>query len=206
MALTVFRGGWTAAAAQAVARLRHPRELIESLVVDSLVQSRPDADGGLHFSMLETVREFAREQLVPAHARELRQRHRDWFLALARDARASHDLVDEVTHANLLAGIASALDDGEPAQAVQLALPMFKQWMSQGSAPQVRAVLGRLAAALSPRTPGDVSFLCALARLLMQAGESAEARRLAERAKAMTDGESDPETLADAYYTHARVV
>jgi hypothetical protein len=206
MALTVFRGGWTAAAAQAVARLPHPRELIESLVVDSLVQSRPDADGGLHFSMLETVREFAREHLVPAHARELRQRHRDWFLASVRDARARHDLVDDVTLANLLAGIASAIDDAEAAQAVQLALPAFPQWMSQGCAPQVRALLGRLAAELHAETPDAVRYLCALARQLMQAGESAEARRLAERARCMTDGVSDPEALADASYTVVRVV
>jgi predicted ATPase len=109
MALTVFRGGWTAEAAEAVSLLPRPRELIESLVVDSLVQSRSDADGRLHFSMLETLREFARGQLVCAHATVLRRRHRAWFLALARAVSQRQDLVDDVTRANVLAAIASAL-------------------------------------------------------------------------------------------------
>ena len=81
IALTVFDGDWPAEAAQAVSRVPRPRELLESLVIDSLVQSHADADGGLRFSMLETMREFIRAQMTPAQARLLHRRHRDWLLA-----------------------------------------------------------------------------------------------------------------------------
>jgi predicted ATPase len=205
MALTVFRGGWTADAAQAVSGLPHPRELLESLVVDSLVQARPEADGGLRFSMLETVREFAREQLPPAEAELLRRRHRAWFLGQARAASERQEFVDDVTQANLLAAIASALEDGEPAEAVQLALALQMQWMSLGTAPQVRALLRRVVDEVPPQTARLVTLVSALSRVLLQAGESEDARRQATRALAMAHEGRDLAALADASFTHARI-
>ena len=205
MALTVFRGGWTADAARAVSGLSHPREWLESLVVDSLVQARPEADGGLGFSMLETVREFAREQLPPAQGALLRQRHRAWFLTQSREATGRQEFVDEVTQANLLAAIASALEDDEPVEAVQLALALQMQWMSLGTAPQVRALLRRVVDEVPPRTTDLVLLVSALSRLLLQAGESDDARRHAARALAMAHDGHDVTALADASFTHARI-
>ena len=68
-ALSVFAGGWTVEAAEEVAEV--DLDLLEALVERSLVRS---SDG--RFSMLETIREYANEQLrVRGGAEELHARH-----------------------------------------------------------------------------------------------------------------------------------
>ncbi|HEY3549929.1 MAG TPA: adenylate/guanylate cyclase domain-containing protein [Gaiellaceae bacterium] len=67
-ALSVFRGGWTLEAAEQVADA--DLELMQSLVDKSLVR-RWDSD---RFGMLETIREYAGEQLEPSALDRLRER------------------------------------------------------------------------------------------------------------------------------------
>jgi tetratricopeptide (TPR) repeat protein len=105
--LSVFSGGFTLDAAEAAGRneeresriedalsgpsLLAPRfsllDLVASLVDKSLINQVEQADGEPRFAMLETVREFALEQLT-AHgeADALRQRHASYCLDLAEDA------------------------------------------------------------------------------------------------------------------------
>ena len=79
--LSVFAGGWTLEAAEGVCEC--DLETLASLVDKSLVRER---DG--RFSMLETIREFARERLteLEPHGASLR-RHAEYFLEQARGAR-----------------------------------------------------------------------------------------------------------------------
>src|SRR5947207_2020437 len=59
--LAVFRGGCTLEAAEVVCDSN--LDTLASLLDKSLVRRRPDANGDERFSMLETIREFARERL-----------------------------------------------------------------------------------------------------------------------------------------------
>jgi predicted ATPase/DNA-binding SARP family transcriptional activator len=83
--LSVFRGGWTLEAAQAVCdepqALAHLRRLQESSLV--VVE---EAGGAMRYCLLETLREFAAEQLAPEEHAELGRRHAEFFLALAERA------------------------------------------------------------------------------------------------------------------------
>jgi predicted ATPase/DNA-binding winged helix-turn-helix (wHTH) protein/Tfp pilus assembly protein PilF len=87
--LSVFAGGWTIAAAEAVgAGKTIARDdvvyLLIALVEKSLVVADDDGD---RYRMLETVREYAREKLMMGgEADSVRARHADFFLALAVDA------------------------------------------------------------------------------------------------------------------------
>lgn len=87
--LSVFNGGWTLAAAQAVAGHTgvHVVDVVgglSSLVDASLVTQSEDADGELRFSMLETIREYAREQLTAgSEAAAAHRRHAAFFLTIA---------------------------------------------------------------------------------------------------------------------------
>jgi predicted ATPase len=85
-ALSVFRGGWTLEAAEQVADA--DLELMQSLVDRSLVRRWESG----RFGMLETIREFAAEQL-PIDAREaLLRRLLEFLLALFEGANLSpHD-------------------------------------------------------------------------------------------------------------------
>ncbi|HLV81487.1 MAG TPA: BTAD domain-containing putative transcriptional regulator, partial [Chthonomonadaceae bacterium] len=82
--LSVFRGGWTLEAAQEVCEEPEALDPLEQLREASLVVAEVEADSTeIRFRMLETIREFAAEKLKPEWAADLRERHRDYFLALA---------------------------------------------------------------------------------------------------------------------------
>jgi len=89
-ALGVFAGGFTLAAAEAVAvDPAHPNggpdvlTSLDHLVEQNVLTVAPDAEGEPRFRMLETIREFAREQVPEPDQVGLRDRHLAYFVALA---------------------------------------------------------------------------------------------------------------------------
>lgn len=90
--LSVFNGGWTLAAAETVvghAGIGVVDVLggLSSLVDASLVTQSEDAEGELRFSMLETIREYALEQLAThGEAAEAHERHAAFFLTITEHA------------------------------------------------------------------------------------------------------------------------
>lgn len=91
---SVFRGGWTLEALDAV--YEEPSlELLSSLVRKSLVVP-DDADGDARFSMLRTLREYADEKLERRGDVELtRERHAEFYLALVEDLGGRLPAADE---------------------------------------------------------------------------------------------------------------
>jgi predicted ATPase/DNA-binding winged helix-turn-helix (wHTH) protein len=87
--LAVFVGGCTLDAIEAICNLENDLpvlDTLESLVGKSLV-NETEAHGEPRFAMLETIREYASERLMAAgEADRVRNRHRDYFLALAEEA------------------------------------------------------------------------------------------------------------------------
>jgi non-specific serine/threonine protein kinase len=111
--LSVFAGGWTLEAAEAVGVPKGAEEWevldwLTSLVEKSLVlyegaegtpgraltaegftpsATGPVEGGEARYRLLETVRQYARDRLLEAgEAEAVRGQHRDWFLALAEEA------------------------------------------------------------------------------------------------------------------------
>lgn len=88
--LSVFAGGWTLEAAEAVCSggemdANHVLDLLSRLVDKSLVTVK-DQQGAARFYMLETVRVYSREKLeASGEARIFQGRHLDFFLKLAED-------------------------------------------------------------------------------------------------------------------------
>jgi DNA-binding CsgD family transcriptional regulator len=91
--LAAFAGGFTLEAARAVAaadRSGDPLPLIADLVNKSLLRHEPSKTAEPRFGMLETVREYAWEQLTAAgEAEETQSRHLAYFLGLAERAKGS---------------------------------------------------------------------------------------------------------------------
>lgn len=87
--LSIFSGGWTLEAAEAVGaegevRSEDVLDLLGRLVEKSLVM--PEA-GGDRYRMLETIRQYARERLEEAREKKAaRDRHLAQYLALAQEA------------------------------------------------------------------------------------------------------------------------
>src|SRR5205807_8887290 len=95
--LGVFMGGFTLEAAEVICKKKDEplsvHSIVESLADKSLLKDGGQVGGGgsratpARFGMLETLREYALEQLVTrGEEPEDRRRHADYFLALAEAA------------------------------------------------------------------------------------------------------------------------
>jgi non-specific serine/threonine protein kinase len=90
--LSVFSGGFTLEAAEAVCTgdgilPEDVLDLLDSLVHKSLVVPDPRVEETPRYRLLETLREFGREQLVEAAEEKATQvRHAEWCVALAEQA------------------------------------------------------------------------------------------------------------------------
>jgi len=82
--LSVFQGGWTAEAARVVTGDLSAAEALEELVARSLVVVRDEeGSGSVRYVFLETMRQFAAEQLSDLDRDALPARHAHYFLTLA---------------------------------------------------------------------------------------------------------------------------
>ena len=127
--LSVFADGWTLEAAEALGSGVGEGEVLDCLsrLVDKslVVLEEGEHDGALRYTMLEPVRQFARQKLRESGEEEAVQgRHAGFFLALAEEAEPEMSGPEqeawlkrlEREHANLRGALAWALDPAESGQ------------------------------------------------------------------------------------------
>ena len=138
--LSVFAGGWTLEAAEAVCsgkrlKAHEVLDLLTQLVDKSLVVVEQQ-HGEARYLLRETVRQYALDRLLESReVTAVRQRHRDWYLALAE--RAAAELRGprqglylkrlEAEHDNLRAGLEWSVMEADEAEA-GLRLAGALQW------------------------------------------------------------------------------
>jgi predicted ATPase len=168
--LAVFAGGWTLEAAESVAEA--DLDVLESLVDKSLVRH-----DGERFVMLETIRQYASEQLeANGEADKLRQRHAEFFLAFAEEAEPHLRLYSaewlehlERDHDNLRAALAYFSGPGFASSLIRLTGSLTDLWVYGGHVDEGwRYVTSALAA--------DTSVTLARARALAGAADLAQTR------------------------------
>jgi predicted ATPase len=90
--LSVFAGGWTLEAAEAICAGGNLErydvlDLLTQLVNKSLVVPDRESDSEVRYRLLETIRQYARERLLEAGGSDkVRERHLDYYLKFARRA------------------------------------------------------------------------------------------------------------------------
>jgi predicted ATPase/class 3 adenylate cyclase len=144
--LSVFAGGWTLEAAEAVCsydgiEAQDVLDLLTQLVFKSLVVMDPQ-EGHVRYRLLETVREYSRGRLKESgEAAGPRQRHLRWYLRLAEGAEPELVGADqkawldrlEVEHDNLRAALEWSkigADNGDAG--LRLAGALFQFWYVHG--------------------------------------------------------------------------
>lgn len=139
-ALSVFRGGWTIEAAEQIGEA--DLDLLQSLADKSLIRRWESG----RFGMLETIREFAAEQLEHAgEADHARRRHADYFLELAEEAGlyvegiavgkgASGYRIVLPERDNLRAGLGFFIELDEMEAATRLAASLEQYWVTNSPA------------------------------------------------------------------------
>jgi predicted ATPase/transcriptional regulator with XRE-family HTH domain len=162
--VTVFTGGFTLEAAEAVAGPAQDEcveEHLASLVDKSLIRPDRHSSGALRFTMLETIHEYARERMEESgKAQQLRWRHALHFLHMAEagerlpfgpEERAWFERLER-EHDNLRAALRWLLEHRDTERALRLCAALRIFWQSRGYLDEA----GRwLEAALA--VPGPVS-------------------------------------------------
>jgi predicted ATPase/class 3 adenylate cyclase len=154
--LAVFRGGCTLEAAEVVCEA--DLDVLASLLDKSLVRRRTGRLGEERFWMLETIREFATEQLeASGEADGIRRRHAERMLELALEAHLSEDDDGPRDQHAVLAerdDVRAALDWAEradPSLGLELAVLLENFWSAHAPAEGVDRVARLLERArLSP--------------------------------------------------------
>ncbi|HEY3060277.1 MAG TPA: LuxR C-terminal-related transcriptional regulator [Chloroflexota bacterium] len=146
--LSVFNGGWTLAAAEAVVSGAATEHLdvvacMATLVDSSLVHREARAQGDARFHMLQTVREYALEQL--ANTNDLgstMDRHAAYYEALAQEEAIPERLDDtdgptllaslEREHDNFRAALRHLLDQRNGEASLRLSGALWSFWEHHG--------------------------------------------------------------------------
>jgi predicted ATPase/class 3 adenylate cyclase len=157
--LSVFSGGWTLEAAEAVCGPDlDVLDDLGALVDASLVRRIELDDGQLRFSMLETIRQFAAELLETSEERAaVRHRHAEWFRDLAERAEPHLTGEDQLRwlalldreHDNVRAVLDRAErgnDAGDVETGLRTAAAIWRFWQQRGHLAEGRARLERLLA------------------------------------------------------------
>ena len=191
--LSVFSGGWTVAAAEAVCGGDglEPGEVLEGLfrLVDRSLIVRGAAGGGpARFTMLETLRAYGAERLaVAGETQALADRHTAWCLELAeqaaahRTARPGLRLV-KAEYSNLRAALDRATAAPDPDTALRLAAALGWYWWTDRTVEGRRLLAGALALADGlPPSPQLARALQAVAMLEVSLTPSAATTEAARR-------------------------
>jgi predicted ATPase len=215
--LSVFSGGWTLEAAEAVVDLGSHSNLsvldvLIALADSSLLRSVAGIDDEPRFWMLDTIHEFALEQLeASADAENMKNRHADYFLHLA-EVFDSYDTSDDVVwsdvlereHDNMRAAITWLRDTHDIARGLRLVGALGGFWFARGyfseGRAQIRAFLDL------PDDQSSNAIRAARARALTRIawatggqGDYLESLRACEEALAILQNLNDqqliPETL-----------
>lgn len=192
--LSVFSGGWTLEAAEAICSVRQnePEETDAGDVLDGLGQLvdqslvvAEERSGQVRYRLLETMRQFAAEKLADAgESAAIGGRHRDWFLAQAE--RSPFDFFDPQHVAwlaeeldNLRASLRWSIQRAEVEEGLRLAKATGAFWYERGSYAEGRAWFAELLALPgASSTPARAFALSWAAWLAMMHGDSRAARTL----------------------------
>jgi non-specific serine/threonine protein kinase len=140
--LSVFAGGWTLEAAEQVCDADlDALSGIERLIDHSLVRQHEQPGGSARFGMLETIREFAFEQMCErGDSPAVQQRHAAYYVAFAeaerprqatRERRASMERL-ETEHPNLRTALHWLLEQGQIELALRLGVAIGEFWQRHG--------------------------------------------------------------------------
>jgi predicted ATPase len=200
--LGVFVGGFTLEAAEAVAgEGTDVLAGVSSLVAASLVNPAGEVGDEPRFTMLETIRDYALEQLAASGEEPaFWQRHATWFSALTDRFNRALFTSDETNsldrlewdHANLRETMAWYEQAGDKEMLLRVAGSLGQLWAMHGYGQEGRYWLERATEDLID-VPAHVAAVAlrSLSRLLNQQAIGDRALALAERALALARDEDD---------------
>ena len=212
--LSVFVGGWTLEACEQVAAEEGVEawdtlDLLSALADKSLVVCE-EVRGETRYHLLETIRQYAREKLAASGQQEaVCRRHRDYFLALAEEARpnlrgasqaATLSLL-ETELDNLRAALNFCCEDADSAEyGLRMAAALWRVFLTRGYLAEERAYLSVLLNRPEAQAPtrARADALNGAGNLSQLQGEIEQARVFHEESLAIQRTLGDKKGLAAA--------
>jgi predicted ATPase/DNA-binding CsgD family transcriptional regulator len=210
--LSLFEGGWTADAANALDPASQGGMSVDhlhSLMLNSLLESAVQADGEVRFDMLQTLRTYAREQLLASdELDEARARWMSYCVDLVertcgalrgRSQSAALRIID-AEYANIRAALAECIGTGEPL-ALSLVANLCAYWIMRGSLAEARTSLIAVLRAFRENTHARAMALCTLGYLAYAEGDFEKAAACMRDALSTCDAATcmrDPLSAGDA--------
>ncbi|MFC1417972.1 BTAD domain-containing putative transcriptional regulator [Streptacidiphilus cavernicola] len=184
---SVFAGGWTLEAAEAVLADPDPLGLIGALVDKSLVVAQ-EADGEVRYRLLQTVRAYAAERLAESgEETAARQAHLDYFLGLAATAQPQLRGAEQLRWLRLLSAehdnLNAALRHADTGAALRLIGELAGYWLLRGlrfeGGPYARRVLESLGGPHPPPGLAEEYAICVILAVQLPGGQQELADHLA---------------------------
>jgi predicted ATPase len=200
--LAIFAGGWTLEAAEAVCDA--DLDTLQSLLQRNLIRQAQGTGGEARFDMLETIREFALEE-IRSEDQDRSQRHEDYYLHLATRAEPQLRGPDpspwfdklEGELGNFRAALDSSLTRGRLLIALRLVAALAMLWEHRGHWREARTWMDTvLAGSETMRVPERAEVLSAAGNLTGFQGEMGVSLSLLEEAVGLARDVGDRRTLA----------
>ena len=213
-ALAVFRGGWCLSAAAVVCDQADDVAVLAELgvLVDtSLIEPVRPAAGEQRFRMLETLREFALEQLASTGEEEsCRNRHADYVHGLTADAAPHLTGLQQVPHLdrleadrdNINGALQWLMATGQVDRALRTAAMLWRFWHLRAHLSEARTLLEALLAAPAAQIEPDVraAGLDALGSVAYWQRDYESAQQRFKEALALYDGAGVAKGIALSHY------
>jgi predicted ATPase len=209
--LSVFRGGWSSAAAEVVCEEPLALDLLAQLRECSFVLVTEEADV-MRFRMLECLREFAAELLPEDEAQEVARRHARYFTGLAEEAETYLNGPQqtewyarlEVEHDNFRAALNFCSQDENlqsEAAALRLAGALYRFWLVRGYYTEGRQWLADTLASpiAQAHTPARAKALNAAGGMARVQSDYAAARSLHEESLELCQELGDKLGIANSF-------
>jgi predicted ATPase/DNA-binding CsgD family transcriptional regulator len=212
--LSVFRGGFTLEAAEAICAGEgiEKDEILEllSYLVDKSLAMVHERRHETRYRLLETIRQYGQDKLQErGEVVTVREGHRDWFLGLAEQAEpellGSQQLAWfdrlEVEYDNLRAALSWSLDRGEAEIAARIGVAIWHFWLVRGYLSEGRRWLERALAGISGRSAVRAQALHAAGVLARHQDNYARATILLEESLELRRALGDKEGTGYALYS-----
>ena len=209
--LSVFSGGWTLEAAEAVTSdetfisKENVLPLLSQLINKSLVIVEWQLDAEARYTMLQTIHEFARRKLRDTDGvKHGRERHFHYFFSMAQEARLFGnekgkwlDCLEE-EHGNLRSALAWSIEADEIEKGAELILPILDFYWIRGYSKEAREWMDKFLEIESPASQGRALLLQKAGWLTRASGDFGKADILLRRALEMARQIGDKNRAASA--------
>ncbi|HLN76064.1 MAG TPA: LuxR C-terminal-related transcriptional regulator [Nocardioidaceae bacterium] len=202
--LSVFTGGFPLEAAEVVCAGdgidgADVLDLVDGLLEKSVLTREDDGASYVRFRMLESLREYAAEQLTEEQLQAGRDRHLAWYADLVRAAKDASFGPGQAgwyrtlrrEHANLREALRHALDEPRHAvQALELVTALEPYWAVTGRLSEARHWLARASAVAEGDAGARARALAMAAWMAVLQGDPGTGRSVLDEAAALLAGDA----------------